>query len=66
MSNDSIYGNHGVTIIGYRIYKQYSTILGVEVCTNTINMLQMYNGWSDTVTYYDFESSNGHAYVFNN
>lgn len=63
--DDSVYGDHGVVITGYSVHKQYKTILGVKVCTNTINMLELANGWNGSAVYYDLESTSGKIFVFN-
>ena len=63
--NDSTYGNHAVVITGYTVHKQYTTVLGIKVCTNTINILRISNGWNSTPVYYDLESTSGKIFVFN-
>lgn len=64
MTDDSIYDDHAVTITGYYIYKQYTSILGINVCTNTINILRIANGWRNSMVYYDLESTSGCIFVF--
>ena len=62
---DAIYGNHAVVVTGYSVHKQYGTILGIKYCTNTINMLQISNGWNNGSVYYDLEATSGRIFVFN-
>jgi hypothetical protein len=65
MANDAVYGDHSVVINGYSIHKKYTTVLGIEVCTKTINMLAITNGWDNIEIYYDLESTSGKIFVFN-
>ncbi len=63
-SND-IYGSHTTVVTSACVYKKYSVILGVEVCMGTINMLSLWDGHSDQIVYYEFESSGGNGIIFN-
>ena len=63
--DDATYGDHAVVITGYYTYKQYKTVLGIKVCTNTINLLRLADGWNDISVYYDLESTSGKIFVFN-
>ena len=63
-TNDSVYGDHAVVITGYSVYKTYSKVLGVQVCTNTITMICIADGWNNMLVYYDWESANGSFITF--
>jgi hypothetical protein len=49
------YGNHSVTVDGYKIYKTSKKILLATV-TKTHNMIGVYDGWTSGQRYIDYEA----------
>lgn len=56
--DDPVYGDHDVVVTGYAVFKKYTTVLGVEVCTQTVNIIRLLNGWSKDIVFYDASASN--------
>ena len=49
------YGDHSVTVCGYGIYTSTKKVLGINR-TKTHNMVQVYDGWTTSKRYIDYEA----------